>query len=63
MLGDFKLSRMKANELNIFARGGVSGVQAHLSLLKLSAQKSKEVQEFAKDMSMIDCLTGASSSI
>lgn len=29
-LGGFKLSRLQANELNIYARGGVSGIEAHL---------------------------------
>lgn len=30
-LGDFKLSRVLANELNITARGGAGIVQAHLN--------------------------------
>ena len=33
-LGDFKLSRVKANELNIMARGGASVIQAHLNVAK-----------------------------
>jgi len=36
-LGDFKLSRVKANELNIMARGGANVIQAHLNLVKKSA--------------------------
>ena len=37
-LGNIKLSRMKASELNIYARGSVHGVQAHLKELNKSAK-------------------------
>ena len=55
-LGDFRLSRVRANELNIYARGSVTGVQAHLSLLRSSANAFG--QEVHSDLTMIDCLTG-----
>ena len=35
-LGNLKLSRIKASELNIYARGSVQGVQAHLRELNKS---------------------------
>lgn len=46
-LGDFKLSRVKANELNIAARGGASVVQVHLSVAKKAAasQVSQQIAE------------------
>jgi len=55
-LGDFRLSRIRANELNIYARGSVTGVRAHLNLLRSSANAFG--QEGHSDLSLIDCLTG-----
>ena len=42
-LGNYKLSRVRANELNIYCRGGVSGVKAHISQLRLSQQTKKAI--------------------
>jgi len=55
-LGNFKLSRLRANELNIYARGGVTGVQAHLNQLRQSANVFGH--EASPDLSLIECLTG-----
>ena len=35
-LGDYRLTYVQANELNIYARGGISGVKSHFSHLKQS---------------------------
>jgi hypothetical protein len=53
-LGNMRLSRIKASELNIYARGSVQGVQAHLRELNKSTQ---DVQ----DKLMVDALTYKSS--
>lgn len=42
-MGNYKLSRVRANELNIYCRGGVSGVKAHISQLRLSQQAKKDI--------------------
>ena len=55
-LGEFRLNRLKANELNIYARGSVTGVRAHLNLLRTSTN-AYGGQEHS-DLSLIDCLTG-----
>lgn len=60
-LGDFKLSRLRANELNIYARGSVAGVQAHLNLLRQS--NNAFGQEANTDLSLIDCLTGQANQV
>ena len=58
-LGDFRLNRLKANELNIYARGSVTGVRAHLNLLRTSTN-AYGAQENLSDLNLIDCLTGPS---
>ena len=35
-MGNLKLSRLRANEVNIYCRGGVAGVKNHVSQLRLS---------------------------
>ena len=40
-LANFRMSRVKANELNIYARGGASQVKDHLNTLKQHAANVK----------------------
>jgi hypothetical protein len=56
LLGNIKLNRMKANELNIYSRGSVTGVQAHLNLLKSST--NIHGLEVNSSMNIMDCLVG-----
>jgi hypothetical protein len=50
-LGNLKLTRQKASELNVYARGGVHGVQAKLREL------NKSVGDVPERL-MIDALAG-----
>lgn len=34
LLGKYKLTRIQASELNIYSRGGVTGIYSHLTKLK-----------------------------
>ena len=49
-----RLSRIKANELNIFARGGAVQVKAKLNSLQFNAAKSKLQTTIDKNMNLID---------
>ena len=62
-LGNFKLSRIKANECNIYARGSVAGVQAHI--MKNQLRNSTNLPPSRgniimknPDVNIMDCLSG-----
>ena len=53
-LGDFRLSRVKANELNISARGGAGVVQTHLTVAKKNAAAQASQQSLEQGRALTD---------
>lgn len=53
-----KLSRLRANEVNIYCRGGVNGVKHHVSQLRLSHNNSGVGGQSKQKLSLIDSVMG-----